>query len=284
MHISNTNDWFTEPFIEQGSAFSLRIKAKLHEETSAYQHIEIYQTEHFGHLMVIDGCVMLTQRDNFFYHEMLTHPALFTHKNPLEVVIIGGGDCGTLREVLKHKTVTHATQIDIDERVTRLAEIYFPELCISNSDPRASLQFIDGIAWMAQAKANSVDIILIDSTDPVGVAEGLFSHDFYRNCFNVLKDKGILVCQSESPFYHVKLIQTIHKNLRESGFNDAATLPFPQPCYPSGWWSITMAGKSVDVTKFDVKAAQTKTFSTHYYNAAIHQAAFALPEYLNISN
>jgi spermidine synthase len=141
----NPSEWFTEQVPWAETAFSLKIKQKVHEEQSEFQHLEIYETETFGHLMVIDGCTMVSTRDNFFYHEMMSHPALYTHPNPKRVWIIGGGDCGTLKEVLKHSSVEHAVQIDIDERVTRLAEIYFPELCESNNDPRAELKFIDGI-------------------------------------------------------------------------------------------------------------------------------------------
>ena len=136
---------------------------------------------------------MVSTRDNFFYHEMISHPALYTHPNPKRVWIIGGGDCGTLREVLKHPSVEHAVQIDIDERVTRLAEIYFPELCESNDDPRAELKFIDGIKWVKEAAPDSVDMIIVDSTDPVGPAEGLFSDEFYRDCFNCLSENGMIV-------------------------------------------------------------------------------------------
>ena len=127
--------WFTEVFQDQGTAFSLQVKKKLHEEQTEFQKLEIWETETFGNLMVLDGCVMLTTRDNFLYHEMMTHPALFTHKDPKKVVIVGGGDCGTLKEVLKHPGVEEAWQVEIDERVTRLSEQYFPELCESNTDP-----------------------------------------------------------------------------------------------------------------------------------------------------
>lgn len=269
----NTNEWFTEIFSSEGSAFSLKIKNKLHEEQSPYQQIAIYDTETFGNLMVIDGCVMLTQRDNYFYHEMISHPALFTHPNPQTVVIIGGGDCGTLHEVLKHKNVLTVKQIDIDERVTRLAEKYFPELCVSNHDSRAQLDFIDGIKWIAECPENSIDVLMIDSTDPVGVAEGLFSESFYQNCFRALKPQGILACQSESSFYHATLIQEIQHKFLKSGFTSTVTLPFPQPCYPSGWWSITLGGKSIDVSQFNREMVEQKTFDTKYYNANIHQAA-----------
>lgn len=280
MKIMNEAEWVTEIFAAEGSAFSFKLKTKLHEEKSPYAQIAIYDTEKFGHLMLMDGCVMLTQRDNFFYHEMLSHPALFTHPHPKHVVIIGGGDCGTLREVLKHSEVEKVTQIDIDERVTRLSEIYFPELCSSNQDARAHFSFTDGIEWIANCQESTVDIIIVDSTDPVGVAEGLFSIDFYRNCFRTLSPSGILICQSESPFYHIDLIKKIQKNLTESGFISAATLSFPQPCYPSGWWSATMAGKLTNVREFNIEASKHKSFFTKYYNVAIHQAALSIPEYL----
>jgi spermidine synthase len=145
----NHDHWFTEIYTEAGSAFSLKFTRKLHAEQTPFQRIEIFATECFGNLMVIDGCVMLTTRDNFLYHEMMSHVPLFTHQNPEKVVIIGGGDCGTLHEVLKHPSVKEAWQIEIDERVTRLAEEYFPELCASNHDSRANLFFGDGIKWMS---------------------------------------------------------------------------------------------------------------------------------------
>jgi len=137
-------NWFTELCDEAGSAFSLRIRAKLHEEQTPFQKIEIYETTDFGNLMVIDGFIMLSSRDNFLYHEMMSHPVLFTHPAPKRVLIIGGGDCGTLREVLRHPDVETVEQVDIDERVTRLSEIHFPELCEANDDPRAHLHFADG--------------------------------------------------------------------------------------------------------------------------------------------
>ncbi len=137
--MSLDNSWYTEEWAGQGSAISLKTVKKLHDEQSAYQRIEIYQTETFGTLMTLDGLVMVTDRDNFVYHEMMSHPALFTHPDPQQVLVIGGGDCGTLHEVLKHKTVTLAEQVELDERVTRVSEKFFPELCESNNDPRARL-------------------------------------------------------------------------------------------------------------------------------------------------
>ncbi|VAW80557.1 Spermidine synthase, partial [hydrothermal vent metagenome] len=199
MNLPDKTTWFTEICEEHGSAISFRIRQKLHDEKTPYQHIEIYETTDFGNLMVIDGFVMLTSRDNFLYHEMMSHPALFTHPAPKRVVIIGGGDCGTLREVLKHKTVEHVLQVEIDEQVTRLSEQYFPELCKSNNDPRAEFFFGDGIQWIKNAEPGSVDLVIVDSTDPIGPAEGLFTEAFYRDCYRALSDTGLIVQQSESP-------------------------------------------------------------------------------------
>ena len=274
----NPPEWFTEQVPAAGSAFSLKIKQKLHEEHSDFQHLEIYETETFGNLMVIDGCTMVSARDNFFYHEMMSHPALFMHPDPKRVWIIGGGDCGTLKEVLKHSSVKQAVQIDIDQRVTRLAEIYFPELCESNNDPRAELKFIDGIKWVKDAAPDSVDIIIVDSTDPVGPALGLFSENFYRDCFNCLSENGMIVQQSESALYNMKLIGEMRTAMCVSGFNCLQTLFFPQCLYPSGWWSATIASKA-DLTTFREHDSASKPFETVYYNADIHKASLAQPEF-----
>lgn len=272
------SDWFTEEHAGMNTAFSLKIKQKLHQEQSPYQNIAIYETESFGNLMVIDGCTMVSTRDNFFYHEMISHPVLFTHPNPKTVWIIGGGDCGTLREVLKHDSVEHAVQIDIDERVTRLSELYFPELCESNQDSRAELLFIDGIEWVKQAPAGSVDIIIIDSTDPVGPAEGLFSAGFYQDCLKCLADGGLLMQQSESPLLHLDILSDMRKAMSDAGFAQLQTLFFPQCIYPSGWWSLTMAGKH-DIAEFRADAVDAELLQTSYYNAEIHQAALAQPQF-----
>jgi spermidine synthase len=275
----NPTEWFTEEHLGAGSAFSLKIKRKLHEEQSPFQHHAIYETETFGNLMVLDGCTMVSTRDNFLYHEMMSHPALFTHPNPKKVWIIGGGDCGTLREVLKHSSVEEAVQIDIDEVVTRMAEKYFPELCESNNDPRADLKFIDGIKWIKEAAPNSVDIIIVDSTDPVGPAEGLFNEDFYRGCFAALSQNGILVQQSESPLLHLELLKDMRNSMKTAGFNALQTLYFPQCIYPSGWWSATMASK-VALIGFREQDSANKPFDTEYYNVDIHKGALAQPQFV----
>ena len=271
--------WFTEIHQADGSAFSLQVKTKLHDEQTPFQRIEIYDTVHWGKLMTIDGFYMLSTRDNFLYHEMMSHPALFTHPAPKKVLIIGGGDCGTLSEVLKHREVERVWQVDIDEAVTRLSQIYFPELCASNRDERARLLFDDGIKWVRDAAAASLDIIIVDSTDPIGPAEGLFNPAFYGQCHRVLRSGGLLVQQSESPLYHLQLLKDMHGAMRAAGFRDARTHYFPQPVYPSGWWSATMACKDAGIQNFRETTARDKTFKTRYYNADIHRAARVQPEF-----
>lgn len=273
--------WFVEEHETSGSSIGFRIEKQLHAEKTPFQTIEIYQTTDWGNLMVIDGCVMLTSRDNFLYHEMMTHPALFTHSLAKQVVIIGGGDCGTLREVLKHDEVEHAVQVDIDERVTRLAEKYFPELCDANGDPRAELLFADGIKYMDEHAPDSLDLVIIDSTDPVGPAEGLFNTEFHRSCCKALRHGGILVQQSESPLLHLPLIQSLRHSMLEADFKSVRTLTFPQPCYPGGWWSCTMARKGGDLGSFRERGAAIKPFATRYYTADTHRAALALPAFVS---
>ncbi len=272
--------WFTETCDECGSAFSLKIKTKLHDEKTPYQHLEVYQTETFGNLMVLDGCIMLSTRDNFIYHEMMTHPALFGHADPRRVAIIGGGDCGCLKQCLKHDGVEKVTQIDIDPAVTRASQLYFPELCVSNDDPRAELLFEDGIAWIKNAEPGSLDLIVIDSTDPVGPAVGLFSEAFYGDCYRALGADGLLVAQSESPLLHKRLIQDMTAAMRAAGFAEVHQLYFPQCVYPSGWWTATVAASSAG--KFDKNGCRAlkKSFETVYYNNLIHKAALAIPEFM----
>lgn len=272
--------WFTEICQEAGSAISFEQIAHLHHEKSEFQTIDVYQTSQFGHLMVIDGFIMLTQRDNFLYHEMMTHPALFTHADPRQVVVVGGGDCGALREVLRHESVERCLQVEIDEQVTRAAERFFPELCESNGDPRAAFHFDDAIKYMAGVDEASLDLIIIDSTDPVGPAEGLFGPRFVQDCYRALKPGGIMVQQSESPLFHGALIRTIRDNMSRAGFDDLRTMCFPQPCYPSGWWSATMAGKGRDLGRFREEAVRQRRFTTQYYNEGIHHGALCMPEFL----
>ncbi len=276
----NEQEWFTEVSDRDGSAFSLRITKKLEEKQSPFQTVAMYETTDFGNLMIIDGCTMVSTRENFFYHEMMSHPALFSHPAPKNVVIIGGGDCGTLREVLKHPGVETVHQIDIDEVVTEMALKYFPELCASNDDPRASVMFDDGIKYMKEAAPESIDVIIVDGTDPVGPGEGLFNHAFYTSCLKALRDGGILIQQSESPLMHMKLLRETRDAMKDVGFADLQTLPFPQPIYPSGLWSATMARKGHAFAGFREADVENMPFDTEYYNAGIHHGALATPNFM----
>lgn len=277
--MSLDDNWFTEQHAGIGSAWSARIKKKVFDQRSAYQHVEVYDTDGFGKLMVIDGCTMVSTLDNFLYHEMMAHPVLFTHPDPRRVAIIGGGDCGTLREVLRHPEVEHCTQIDIDKLVTRASELHFPELCEANDDPRAELLFIDGIQWMQQAEAGSLDVIIVDSTDPVGPGEVLFSAEFFSACERALAAGGLIVQQSESPLVHLDLIQAMYARFARAGLSATRTLFFPQPIYPTGWWSATLAGRPGSLEGFREEDARARPFETRYYNADIHRAALVQPEF-----
>jgi spermidine synthase len=281
LDMSNPN-WFTE-LSDAGTIFGLELTdaGKLHEEQTPYQQLAIYDTKTFGKLMTLDGCTMVTTRDNFVYHEMMAHPVLFNHPHPKRVCIIGGGDCGTLREVLKHPEVESVIQIDIDERVTRMSEVYFPELCASNNDPRATLAFEDGIAWINNAEPGSLDVLIIDSTDPVGPGAVLYSEAFFKGCWRALGENGLLVQQSESPLVHAeKIIKPMHDTMRQAGFSDINLHQFQQVCYPTGWWSCTIAAKQGTIQFSREAQATALSFPTEYYNAAIHVGSKALPQFM----
>jgi len=277
--MSLDKDWITEICEDGGSAFALKGRDKVFEQQSPFQKVEVFDTETYGKLMLIDGCTMVSTRDNFLYHEMMSHPVLFTHRAPKRVAIIGGGDCGTLREVLKHPEVERAVQIDIDEVVTRAAELHFPELCESNDDPRAELLFIDGIQWMKDAAPGSLDVIIVDSTDPIGPGEVLFTPEFYDACYRALDDGGLVIQQSESPLIHMAILERMYRSLQAARFADARTLFFPQPIYPTGWWSATIGAKNSRLDDFREHDAANRPFTTNYYNEQIHRAAFAQPEF-----
>ena len=235
--------YFHEYCNEAKTVFGYAIKKRVNFTKSKFQDIEIFETINHGFLMVIDGFIMLTSRDNYFYHEVMGHSPIAAHPNAKDVLIIGGGDCGTLKEVLSHQSIATCTQIDIDEQVTLLAEKYFPELTERNNDPRALIKFDDGVNWVQQAADKSYDIIIIDSTDPVGPGEGLFNLEFHKECMRVLRNDGILIQQSESPLFQRTILEGIRKNFQNAGATEVVTLSFPQPCYPSGLWSATLASK-----------------------------------------
>lgn len=235
--------YFSEYCPQAQTHFGYDIKSRVEVLQSAYQTIEIFETTAHGYLMVIDGCTMVTTRDNYFYHEVMGLAPLAAHPHAQNVLIIGGGDCGTLRETLNFSSVQSSTQVDIDKKVTDAALKYFPELTEKNDDQRASIHFDDGINWINQANEGSYDVIIVDSTDPVGPGEGLFNQQFHDRCYKALGDEGVLIQQSESPLFQRSILEGIRENFKKAGFKEIVTLVFPQPCYPSGFWSATLASK-----------------------------------------
>lgn len=267
------------PDLDDSLGVALGVERVLLQTRTQYQDLSVVQTAGLGRVMLLDGIIQVSEYDECGYHEMLAHVPLLLHPFPERVLIIGGGDGGTLREVLKHPEVEQAVQIDIDEQVTRASEQFFPELCQSNGDPRAQLLWIDGIDWINKAPPGSLDVIIVDSTDPIGPGEVLFTPGFYRACHAALADGGMVVQQSESPLLHLPILEKMYRSLTTAGFADARTLFFPQPLYPSGWWSATIGCKDAQLDHFRERDAEQRAFDTRYYNADIHRAAFAEPEF-----
>lgn len=253
----------------------------LYRESSKYQSIEIVQSRDFGKVMLLDGVLMVTEEDEFVYHEMLCHPSLFTHPHPQKVLIIGGGDCGTLARVLQHPAVERVVQVEIDEMVTRVARDWFPQLTAATADPRSELLFEDGIVYM-QAHKGEFDVILVDSTDPVGPAAGLFRRSFFADCLTALKEDGILCIQSESPWIP-ELRSVIHSANADLRSLFPRVLPYTAAIqtYQAGLWLFQMALKAHDPHKDDVYARIARfTSETAYYDADVHRAAFLLPRFV----
>lgn len=264
--------WFTEIEKNYATAFSLQIKRKLHEEQTSHQHIVIYHTEKLGNAMTINGSTVLTEKDGFIQHEMMTHPALFSHPQPQKIAILNGSDGGMLREVLKHKSVTDAWQIEKDPRITQLTEQYFPSLCASNHDSRAHFYFGNTAEWLTTLKPNSLDIIIANDTTQL-------STTLFRQYFQALHSDGILIQQSAAVF-QLATLKNIQQYLQTAGFADSQTLTFTQPTLSSSWRVIIMAKKQGVFRKLREKDIFNRPFKTRYYNYDIHKAALALPEFM----
>jgi spermidine synthase len=271
-----------EKFSENTSVMRLYLELshKLHEEKTPHQDITVYETETFGRLMTMNNIPVLTSRNSFIYNEMMAHPILFNHPNPKDVAIVGGGNCGTLKEVLKHDTVKQVMQVESDERVTRVSEKYFPELCEENNDSRATFLFEDVITYMQKVESESLDVIILDTTDPVGQAKYLFQETFYRNCLNALREGGMIVGQSGSPLMTMAILTDICAEMRKADYTEIQTIQFPAATCPSGWWTATMARKGQKFGDFREQMARHKPFDTRYYNADIHKACSAMPQFM----
>ncbi len=271
--------WYTEKHSDN-VGITMKTAKTLFSGKSEFQQLDIVETLEFGKMMLLDGLVMVTERDEFIYHDMITHPALFTHPAPRKVLVIGGGDGGSIREIMKHPEVELAILCEIDGLVIDKSIELLPSMAceIDGSNPRVKLHVNDGLAYI-RGHQNEFDVILVDSTDPIGPAVGLFEEDFYRLVFSALKDDGIMIAQSESPFYHAEIQKKMYQNLR-------AVFPIVEmyqafiPTYPSGFWSFAFASKRYHpLNDFDHDRAAKRDFHTRYYNEDLHRGAFMLPTF-----
>lgn len=261
-----------------GTRHGIRVRERLHQERSEFQDIAVYDSPFFGRLLTLDGLVMFTERDEFVYHEMLAHVPLCSMPDPKSVLVIGGGDTGIVREVLRHRTVKRVVQCEIDERVTRVCEAYFDWVKPTIEDPRVELVFDDGVAYMEQ-NTDAFDLIIVDSTDPIGPAVGLFNRDFYGKVAAVLRKGGVMAAQTESPHWAAKLVGPIYKEIGAAFEHVSAYMGFI-PTYPSGSWCWAYASNERKRDDF-VDAARVDEISRacRYFNADILDGAFRLPTF-----
>jgi len=270
--------WVRERFLdrfEQG----YKVSETLHFSQSEFQEISIVTTEALGRMLLLDGMIMTTERDEFIYHELITHIPLLAHPAPKKVLVIGGGDGGTIREVLKHPSVEKAVLCEIDGDVIDVCKKYLPTIAGKLDDPRVEIVVRDGAAYIAEHK-NEFDAILIDSTDPIGPGEKLFTKEFYEGIKAALTENGVMACQSESPVAVPDECRRINSLLR-SVFPYVQTYAACVPTYPSGQWSWTFCSKGIrPLDSINEDVAMTIAAQARYYNREVHQAVFALPNYM----
>ncbi|OYD08194.1 polyamine aminopropyltransferase [Paludifilum halophilum] len=267
--------WYTE---KQTPDFGMtcKINRTLHHEQTEYQTLDVIETGQFGRMLVLDGMVMTTDRDEFVYHEMLTHVGMVTHPHPKRVLVIGGGDGGVIREVLKHPAVEEATLCEIDRRVVEVSQEYFPGIAGALSDSRVNLCFEDGVQHI-EAHSDTYDVILVDSTEPIGPAAGLFQESFYRGIYRSLRRDGVMVAQTESPWFNRDLIARVYRDI--SGlFPVTRFYTASIPTYPSGLWSFTLGSKERDPLAVD--PTETAPPETKYYHPSMHPSLFQLPRFV----
>lgn len=261
--------------------FSIKVDKQLYSGQSEFQRIDVFDSLEFGRVLMLDGYIMLTELDEFIYHEMMVHVPMCVHPEPRNVLVIGGGDGGTVRELTRYDSVEQIDLVEIDEEVVRVCEEYLPQTAGELNDPRVNKIFEDGLKYIRHHE-DEYDVILVDSTDPFGPGEGLFTREFYGNCFRALRDDGIMVNQHESPFYKddAYAMQRAHKRITES-FPFARVYQAHIPTYPSGHWLFGFASKKYHPIKdADFERWQELKISTRYYNPNLHKAAFALPTYV----
>lgn len=274
------NLWFTEMHTDDVK-MSIKVNRQLHSEQSEFQRIDVFESFEFGRFLTLDGYMMMTERDEFIYHEMIVHVPMAVHPRVKDVLVIGAGDGGVARELSRYDDIERIDICEIDARVVAVCKEWLPQTACGFDDPRVNLFYQDGLKFVRKCE-NKYDLIIVDSTDPFGPGEGLFTREFYGNCFNALHDDGIMVNQHESPFYKDDAIamQRAHKRIVES-FELSRVYQVHIPTYPSGHWLFGFATKKYHPVK-DIQAERWKArgLKTQYYNINLHKGSFYLPNYV----
>ena len=272
--------WFTEHHSE-GVDFSIRVDKQLYTEQSEFQRIDVFESKEFGRFLTLDGLMMLTEKDEFIYHEMIVHPAMAVHPLVRRVLLIGAGDGGAVRELCRYPEIERIDMVEIDERVVEVSRRFLPKTACCLDDERLHIFYEDGLKFV-RGKEDAYDLIVVDSTDPFGPGEGLFTKEFYGNCYKALHEDGILINQHESPFYEEdrRAMQRAHKRIVGS-FPIAKVYQAHIPTYPSGHWLFGFASKRYHpVRDLDEERWNRRGLQTRYYNTDLHRGAFSLPNYV----
>ncbi|QHL89298.1 polyamine aminopropyltransferase [Nibribacter ruber] len=275
--------WFTER--DENIALSLKHTGdQLYKKQSPYQKVEVFETLAYGNMLTLDGMVMCTQKDEYVYHEMITHVPMLSHGNVKRALVIGGGDGGTVRELLRHEQIEEVVLVEIDELVIEACKLHLPETASAFDHPKLKLLVEDGIKYIQECANESFDLIIVDSADPVGPGEGLFTAEFYGQVYRCLTANGIMITQSESPRFNTKVFVEIYDTYKGIfGQEKVHCYLAAIPTYPTGTWSFSFSSKGnvhpKDVN-MDVAAAFSREHNLRYYNEDIHQAAFALPNFV----
>jgi len=274
----NTDLRYTE-LSEEGMGITVKVNSSIYHDKSDFQTIDIIDTPALGKMLILDGFVMTSDRDEFFYHEMISHIPMNSHPSPKQVLVIGGGDGGTIREVLRHECVERVVLCEIDGKVVEACRKYIPNIARQLDNPKVEFQIRDGVEYIATQK-KQFDIILIDSTDPLGPGVGLFTEEFYTNVKQALKKGGIMVAQSESPFADQKEMKAMYALLKKV-FPVIHPYVGPMPTYPGGYWSWAFCSVDVEPLSFiDESRADYISKNSKLYNTQIHKSVFALPNFV----
>ncbi|MGL4560667.1 MAG: polyamine aminopropyltransferase [Brevinema sp.] len=273
--------WFTDQWTDE-TKFSIKVKTQLHKEYTGFQQAEFFDSDEYGRFFTLDGYMMMTEKDEFMYHDMIVHVPMACNPQIKTVLVIGGGDGATVRELTRYKHLEKIVMVDIDERVVHLCQEFIPSTSSKLTDPRVTLLFQDGVKFVEESADHSYDLIIVDSTEPISVGEGLFSTEFYKNCHRILADHGILINQHESPYYDffAKAMKKAHDKLKNI-FPISKVYQLYVPTYPSGHWLFGFASKHIDpIDDHQPEKWEQFGLKTKYYNSDIHKASFALPTYV----